>query len=186
MPLEDTLPKLTLLYQLDPSLKLKPDKNYFKKTEGRMQTVNALSLHMSEGDNQIQFPEANHGPLIRYVKLQVALSPGMPGTFSPPPRVSDPNIYRGTYVLYVPWCMPGTPTSAFLWSWWRGKRRMCNPQFLCIWLEANRGIFYCGLFKWLVSIWMALWSYERRAVIMDGRERRNHEEIIFKYFNNLS
>ena len=51
----------------------------------------------------------------------------MPGTFSPPPRVSDPDIHHGT-------CMPGLLTSGFLWSPWWGKRsrhsrRMRNRQF---------------------------------------------------------
>ena len=32
-----------------------------------------------------------HGPLTRYIKMRVADAPGMPGTFSPPPWVSDPN-----------------------------------------------------------------------------------------------
>ena len=58
----------------------------------------------------------------------------MPGTFFPPPRVSDPDMLHGTCVTRVPWCMPGSPTSGFLWSRWRGKRsrhsrRMRNPQF---------------------------------------------------------
>ena len=58
----------------------------------------------------------------------------MLGTFSPPPRVSDPDIHHGTCVTHVPWCMPGSLTSGFLWSRWRGKRsrhsrRMRNPQF---------------------------------------------------------
>ena len=75
-----------------------------------------------------------HGPLARYVKLQVAHAPGMPGTFSPPPLVSDPGMHHGTCVMHVPWCIPGSLTSGFLWSRWRGKRsrhsrRMCNPQF---------------------------------------------------------
>ena len=55
--------------------------------------------------------------------------------FPPPPRVSDPDMHHGTCVTYcdVPWCMPGSPTSGFLWSRWRGKRswysrRTCNPQ----------------------------------------------------------
>ena len=38
--------------------------------------------------------EAN-GPLTRYVKLWVAQFPGMPGTFSPPPRVRDPDTHHG-------------------------------------------------------------------------------------------
>ena len=30
----------------------------------------------------------------------------MPGTFSPPPRVTDPDMHHGTCVTHVPWCMP--------------------------------------------------------------------------------
>ena len=57
----------------------------------------------------------------------------MPGTFSPPPWVREPNMHHGTCVTYVPWCMPGSLTSGFLWSRWRGKRsrhsrRMRNPH----------------------------------------------------------
>ena len=76
----------------------------------------------------------SHGPIASYVKLQVAHASGMPGTFTPPLRVSDPDMHHGTCVTHVPWCMPGSLTSGFLWSWWRGKysrhsRRMRNPQF---------------------------------------------------------
>ena len=65
-----------------------------------------------------------NGPLTIYTKLRVAHVPGMAGTFSPPPRVSNPNT----------WCLPGSLTSGFLWSRWRGKRYrhsrcMRNPQF---------------------------------------------------------
>ena len=75
-----------------------------------------------------------HGPLTRYVKLRVAHAPGMLGTFSPPPRVRDPDMHHGTCVAYVPWCMSGSLTNGLLWSSWRGKRsrhsrRMPNPQF---------------------------------------------------------
>ena len=74
------------------------------------------------------------GPLIRYVKLRVAHAPGMPGTFFPPPRVSDPDMHHGTCMTHVPWCMPGSLIDGFFWSRWRGKRslhsqRMRNPQF---------------------------------------------------------
>ena len=76
----------------------------------------------------------HHGPLARYVKLRIAHAPGMPGTFSLPTRVCDPDVHHGTCVTHVPWCMPGSLTSGFLWSRWRGKRsrhsrRMRNPQF---------------------------------------------------------
>ena len=74
------------------------------------------------------------GPLTKYVKIRVAHAPGMPGTFSPSPRVSDPNMHHGTRVMHVPWCMSGSLTSGFLWNRWREKRsrhsrRMRNPQF---------------------------------------------------------
>ena len=74
------------------------------------------------------------GPLARYVKLRVPHAPVMPGTFSPPPWVSDPDKHHGTCVTHVPWCMPGSLTSSFPWSLWRGKRSrhsrwMSNPQF---------------------------------------------------------
>ena len=59
---------------------------------------------------------------------------GTAGNVSPPPRVSDPDMHYGTCVTHVPGCMPGSLTSSFLWSRWRGKRSrhsrlMRNPQF---------------------------------------------------------
>ena len=74
------------------------------------------------------------GSLTRYVILLVAHAPGMPGTFSPPPRVRDLGMHHGTCVTHVPWCMLGSLTSGFLWRQWWGKRsrqcrRMHNPQF---------------------------------------------------------
>ena len=67
-------------------------------------------------------------------KIAGAHAPGMPGTFSPSPRVSDPDMHHGTCVTHVPWCMPVSLTSGFLWNRWWGKRsryfwRMRNPQF---------------------------------------------------------
>ena len=67
-----------------------------------------------------------HGPLTNYAKLRVAHEPGMPGTFSPPPQVSNPDMYHGTCVTHVPWCMPGSLTIGFLWSRWHSWR-MRNP-----------------------------------------------------------
>ena len=62
-----------------------------------------------------------HGPLTRYVKLRFVHAPGMPGTFSSPPRVSDPDMHHGTCVTHVRWCLPGSLTSGLLWSQWRGN-----------------------------------------------------------------
>ena len=75
-----------------------------------------------------------HGPLARYATLQVAHVPGMPGTFSPPPRVSDTDMNHGTCVTHVPWCMSGSLTRGFLQRRRRGKHsrqslRMRKPQF---------------------------------------------------------
>ena len=67
-------------------------------------------------------------------KIAGAHAPGMLGTFSQPPRVSDPVMHHGTCVTHAPWCMPGSLSSGFLLSRWRGKRSrhsrcMRNPHF---------------------------------------------------------
>ena len=49
-----------------------------------------------------------------------AHAPGMPGTFSSPPRVSDSDMHHGTCVTHVPWCMPGSLNSGFRWIRRRG------------------------------------------------------------------
>ena len=82
-----------------------------------------------------------HGPPARYVNLRVTHAPGMPVTFSPPPRVSNPDMHHGTCVTHLPWCTPGSLTGGFLWSRWRRKRfqhsrRMRNLQFY-LWYEAH-------------------------------------------------
>ena len=94
-----------------------------------------------------------YGPLARYVKLRVAHAPGMPGTLSPPPRVSDNDMHHGTWVTHVPWCMPGSLTSGLLWSWWRGKHsrhswRMRNSQF---YVSSKRPM--ACMFQGLSSYW---------------------------------
>ena len=71
-----------------------------------------------------------------------AHAPGMPGTFSPQARVSDPDMHHGTCVTHVPWCMPGSLTSGFLWSRRRGKTfpafpAHAQPAMLRIWQEAH-------------------------------------------------
>ena len=64
----------------------------------------------------------NYWPLTGYVKLRVVHAPGMLGMFSPPPRDSGPNMHHGTCMTHMPGCMPGSLTSGFLQSRWRGKR----------------------------------------------------------------
>ena len=75
-------------------------------------------------------------------KIEGAHAPGMPGTFSPSPHVSDPDMHHGTCVTHVPWCMPGSLTSGFIWNWRRGKTfpafpAHAQPAILRIWKEAH-------------------------------------------------
>ena len=71
-------------------------------------------------------------------KIAGAHAPGMPGTFSPSPQVSDPDMHHGTCVTHVPWCMPGSVTSGFIWNRRRGKTfpafpAHAQPAILRIW-----------------------------------------------------
>ena len=75
----------------------------------------------------------SYGSLIRYVKLWVAHTPGITGTFSQPPRISDPDMHHDPCVTLVSWCMPGSLARGYLWNKWWGKhsrhsRHMFNPQ----------------------------------------------------------
>ena len=114
---------------------------------------NLLCLQWRTGwyhDNSwLSVNQSNHGPAVRpwcYVpwasckirKIAGAHAPGMPGTFSPPPQVSDTDMHHGTCVTHVPWCMPGSLTSGFLWSRSVGKTfpafpAHAQPAILCIW-----------------------------------------------------
>ena len=104
---------------------------WFGATYIRGLTITLGNDNSASNVHQVGMP---YGPLTRYVKFRVAHAPGMPGTFSPPQCFSDPAMHHGTCVTHVPWSMPGTLISSFLWSRWRGKRsrhsqRMRNPQF---------------------------------------------------------
>ena len=55
-------------------------------------------------------------------------------SFPPPQRFSDPDMHHCTCVTQMPWCMPGSLTSGFLWSPWprkrsRHSRRKRNQRF---------------------------------------------------------
>ena len=106
-------------------------------------------------------------------KLRVAHAPGIPGTFSPPHRVSDPDMHHGTCVTHVPWSMLGSLTSGFFWIRWRGKRsrhsrRMRNPPFyvfgpwghvVLVFITGSTNLVPCHTVKSLQLIW---WSGTRR------------------------
>ena len=76
----------------------------------------ATSHYLGQWWPSVPFFLAFHGPLARYVKLRIVHAPGMPGTFSPSSRVSNLDMHHGTYVMHVPWWMPGSLTTGFLWS----------------------------------------------------------------------
>ena len=83
-----------------------------------------------------------HGALTRYEKLWVAHAAGMPWTFSPPPRISDPDMHQGTCVTQMPWCTPGLLTSSFFWRRWRWKTfpafpTHAQPSISRNWIEAH-------------------------------------------------
>ena len=82
-------------------------------------------------------------------KIAGAHAPGMPGTFSPPPWVSDSDMHHGTCVTHVPWCMPGSLTHGFLRIRRRGKSfpafpAHAQPSILRIWQEAHSWLHYSG------------------------------------------
>ena len=76
---------------------------------------------------------STYGPLASYVKLRVVHALGMPGTFSPPPRVSDPDMHHGTCVMHVPWCMPGFHLKSVAGKTFPAFPAHAQPTFLHIW-----------------------------------------------------
>ena len=119
---------------------------------------------------------ASNGLLTRYASLRVAHAPGVPGTFSPPPRVSDSDMHHGTCVTHVPWCMPGLLISGFLGSLLRGKRsrhsrRMRNPQFY-VFVKRSMGKAFPG-HRAMMSFFFALrtyWIFSRSDAKADRQE----------------
>ena len=83
---------------------------------------------------------------------------GMPGTFSPPLRVTDPDIHHGKCVTQVPWCMPGSLSSDFLWSRLRGKRSrhsrcIGKPQF-CVSGKRQMMLSWIKIYRYYNNQWM--------------------------------
>ena len=83
-------------------------------------------------------------PCASYLICKIAGAHAMriPGTFSPPQLVSDPDMQHDTCVTQVPWCMPGSLTSGSLWSQRQGKTFPAfpvhaQPAILRIWQEAH-------------------------------------------------
>ena len=95
-------------------------------------------------------------PITKYLKLRIVHAPGMPRTFSPPPRVRDPKIHQGTCVTHVSWCMP--ITNGFFWSRWPGKHTWHSQRIrnLQCYVSGKRPMEQC-LF-W-ISTAVMIWLY---------------------------
>ena len=123
-----------------------------------LQRVKEVRLTWAELSIVPNVSSPRHGPLARYVKLRVVHASGMPGTFSPPPRVSDPDMHHGTCVTHVPWCMPGSLTSGFLWTRCR-KKNVSSIPGAC----ATHHFTYlvrgpCWTHEGRLETWERLWS----------------------------
>ena len=106
---------------------LSPQSNSFQGYSTSQDQTNPRAIHIPQTVSWDDAAVCRYGLLTRFAKLPVRYAPGMPGTFSPPPRFSDP-------VSHVPRCMPGSLTSDFLWCRWLWKRsryswRICNQHF---------------------------------------------------------
>ena len=103
-----------------------------KDSSTKTYSYDDINIGKREYHRSILLNHCTYGTLARYAKLWVAHAPGMPGTFFPPPRISDPDMHHGTCVTHVPWCMPGSLTSGFLWSRRRGEMfpATCNFTYL--------------------------------------------------------
>ena len=60
------------------------------------------NVKIFQDPNKKYWSRTHHGPLTRYVKLHAAHVRGTPGTFSPPLRVSDPDMHHGTCLTRLP------------------------------------------------------------------------------------
>ena len=127
-----------------------------------------------EWESRSNYPR--HGPFTRYVKLRVAHAPGIPGTFSPPPRFGDPDMHHGSCVTHELWSMPGSLTNGFFWSRLRGKRsrRMRNPQFYVFGkrpMECETYLIQSCMFGCLWTLYLKPVSIASRNVLAPNRRQ---------------
>ena len=106
-----------------------------------------------------------NGPLARYVKVRAAHAPGMPGSISPPTRVSNPDMPHGPCVTHVPWYMLRSLTSGFHWSQWWGKLSRCmrNTQFYVSLLEVHDEIIHTRNLGQYLAIYICIRASEHSA-----------------------
>ena len=97
--------------------------------------------------------------------------PRMPGTFSPPPRVNDPDMHRGTCVTQVAWWMPGWLTSCFLWSRWQGKRPQ-HSRRMQFYVSGKRPMAAAALNPYMVrsSATLVLMMWDKQILTFHEKE----------------
>ena len=117
--------------------------------------------------------------------------------------ISDPDMHPGTCVTHVPLCMPGSLTSGFLWSRWRGERsrhsrRMRIHQFYVSdkrpmaikmgespWLPRKKILTCCAIsMHWEMEqnfIWKH--SVRKEAIYSSANLYSNYELLIAIYFH---
>ena len=109
----------------------------------------------------------------------------MPGTFSSPLRVSDPDMHHGACVTHVPWCMPGSPALAV--SFEVGRENVPGihalPAILPIWQEAHWTIHS----PWeLHEAHTNYWAVPPPSIFRLGdfiKPHRNHWQMRYSYKN---
>ena len=67
------------------------DANQWSKVDNCIYRIASILTRIHWVQHSFQMKKSSHGPLAKYAKLRVAHAPGMPRTYSPPPRVIDPN-----------------------------------------------------------------------------------------------
>ena len=68
--------------------------------------------------------------------------------------LSDPDMHLGTCVTHVPWCMPGSLNSGFLWSRWRGNRSRHSRRILQFYVSGKRPMLASMLVKQPRRMWV--------------------------------
>ena len=71
--------------------------------------------------------------------------------------VNYPCMHHGTCLTDVPWCMLGSLTSSFLWSWWCRK---CSQHSRCM-----RNPQYCGSGKRPMGAWAPQYNSPKMPVL---------------------
>ena len=144
--------------------------------------------HESRPDFLVNYADALSWASCQIRKIAGAHAPGMLGTFSLSPRVSDPDMHYGTCVTHVPWCMLGSLTSGFLWNWRWGKTfpalpAHAQPAILRIWKEAHWGRKQvpsrsCGLHIHVIHMIKTVYAIYRRKHLCQMKSTKmniNHD-----------